>query len=284
MKLIKNSPTLRFTKGAALAVAVAVALVPTAQAAIAYSITNVLGWSNSDSLLNGSNIDITDAALDLKAATGSVIGATIPATPDPFGLGWASDTRQYSGIQGYIQAGLWRDYLANSTFWTGIGLYSSTAAADNNGGPFVLAVGAADNAVFGVGSPLYGTDSALGYPNFLNLTPSQLADTDVLTRLTYYGDADLNGFVDGTDFSFITNGFNSVLTDWVNGDFNYDGVIDGTDFTYITLGFNGQGAPLGNGNFVGGGKLGGGVVPEPGSALLALVGGLGILSRRRRQF
>ena len=281
MKLTNNSPTLRISAGVAVVMALSTSLVPTAQAALAYSITTGLGWSNSDSLLNGSNINITDAALALKVATGSVIGATIPATPDPFGLGWAPSTRQYSGIQGYIQAGLWRDYLANSTFWTGIGFYSSTAAVNNNLGDFTLAVGAVDNAAFGIGSPLYGTDSALSYPNFLNLTPSQLADTDVLTRLTYYGDADLNGVVDGTDFSFVTVGFNNALTGWLNGDFNYDGVIDGTDFTYITVGFNGQGAPLGNGNFTGGGK-GGGLVPEPGSALLALVGGIGILSRRRR--
>jgi hypothetical protein len=68
--------------------------------------------------------------------------------------------------------------------------------------------------------------------------------TDVLVKDTYYGDADLSGGVDGTDYSRIDNGYLNNLTGWYNGDFNYDGVINGSDYTLIDNTFNTQGAQL----------------------------------------
>jgi hypothetical protein len=64
----------------------------------------------------------------------------------------------------------------------------------------------------------------------------------VLVKYTWYGDADLSGTVDGSDYSRIDNGFLNHLTGWQNGDFNYDGVIDGSDYTLIDNTFNRQGA------------------------------------------
>ena len=43
-------------------------------------------------------------------------------------------------------------------------------------------------------------------------------------KYTYYGDANLDGAVDGADYQQIDNGFGGGLTGWSNGDFNYDGV------------------------------------------------------------
>ncbi len=56
---------------------------------------------------------------------------------------------------------------------------------------------------------------------------------DVLVKFTYAGDANLDGVVNGSDFSLIDNGFNSHLTGWHNGDFNYDGTVNGDDYTLI---------------------------------------------------
>jgi predicted outer membrane repeat protein len=69
---------------------------------------------------------------------------------------------------------------------------------------------------------------------------------DVLVKYTYYGDADLSGKVDGTDYSLIDVGYNShgVKTGWQNGDFNYDGKIDGSDYSLIDNAFNMQGTSL----------------------------------------
>jgi predicted outer membrane repeat protein len=65
---------------------------------------------------------------------------------------------------------------------------------------------------------------------------------DVLVKYTYYGDADLSGKVDGTDYSLIDHGFNAHSTGWQNGDFNYDGKIDGSDYSLIDNAFNMQGS------------------------------------------
>jgi hypothetical protein len=67
---------------------------------------------------------------------------------------------------------------------------------------------------------------------------------DILVKYTYYGDADLSGAVDGSDYTLIDNGYNNHLTGWLNGDFNYDGTIDGSDYTLIDAAFSGQGSPF----------------------------------------
>jgi hypothetical protein len=60
----------------------------------------------------------------------------------------------------------------------------------------------------------------------------------VLVKYTYYGDANLDGIVNGADYQQIDNGFGMHLTGWSNGDFNYDGVVDGSDYSLIDNTFN----------------------------------------------
>jgi hypothetical protein len=103
-----------------------------------------------------------------------------------------------------------------------------------------------------------GTPTAL-YSTFdgESLDPS---GNDILVKYTYFGDANLDGKVDGSDYSLIdysslsqssgppgggswgsangpTNGFH-------DGDFNYDGAVDGSDYTLIDNAFNTQGAQI----------------------------------------
>jgi alpha-L-arabinofuranosidase len=66
----------------------------------------------------------------------------------------------------------------------------------------------------------------------------------VLVKYTYVGDTNLDGTVDGSDYSRIDNGFLRHLTGWANGDFNYDGAVNGSDYTLIDNAFNTQGANL----------------------------------------
>ncbi len=70
--------------------------------------------------------------------------------------------------------------------------------------------------------------------------------SDVLVKYTYYGDANLDGVVNGADYARIDAGFLSkgALTGWYNGDFNYDGKVDASDYTLIDNAFNLQGAPF----------------------------------------
>ena len=115
------------------------------------------------------------------------------------------------------------------------GIVSSAAAADTS---HLTAVGVLLNDD-GAGHPLYGSGGVLGL--FSGQNPATYA---VLIKYTYYGDANLDGKVDGTDYSRIDNGYLDHPTGWSNGDFNYDNVINGSDYTLIDNAFNAQGASL----------------------------------------
>ena len=93
------------------------------------------------------------------------------------------------------------------------------------------------------------TQLALGYavagPTITSLDGDAVNPTDVLVRPTIFGDANLDGVVDGQDYAAIDAGFLSQgtatpLTGWENGDFNGDGVVDGSDYTLIDNAFNTQ--------------------------------------------
>jgi hypothetical protein len=200
---------------------------------------------------------------------------------------------------------------ANGT-WTGQGIISSVAAADSL---HLTAVGAIVNNN-GSGGQIYGNNSTGTLGLFGGNNPNVNA---VLVKFTFYGDANLDGTVDGSDYSLIDNGFINHLTGWYNGDFNYDGVVDGSDYTLIDNGFNNQGsasgvspfitttgaaprdeslfsdmdsstaliqtASLGNSNPNASttAQIGGSSVPEPASLALLTMAALPMLSRRSRR-
>jgi uncharacterized repeat protein (TIGR03803 family) len=123
------------------------------------------------------------------------------------------------------------------------GIYSSAAAADST---HLTTLGVIQNSVDGTttGAALYGDGSPLG--TFDGTNP---ANTDVLVKYTYFGDANLDGKVDGSDYTridagFLSRGASHPLTGWFIGDFNYDGVINGSDYTLIDNAFNRQGAQI----------------------------------------
>jgi hypothetical protein len=56
---------------------------------------------------------------------------------------------------------------------------------------------------------------------------------------TLLGDANLDGKVNGTDFTILATNFNQSVTDgWDKGDFNYDGKVNGSDFLALATNFN----------------------------------------------
>ena len=107
--------------------------------------------------------------------------------------------------------------------------------------------------------------------------------TDVLVKYTYYGDADLDGDVDGNDVgawavNFTGSGGSTTKT-WTEGDWDYDGDVDGNDVGRWAVNFTGSGGGVLNITGAAPGAvamleaMGFTVVPEPAS--------LGAARRRR---
>ena len=165
--------------------------------------------------------------------------------------------------------------------WTGPGITSTAAASDST---HLTALGVIYNSVDGsaTGAQLYGSGTAVGL--FDGINP---ASTDVLVKYTYYGDTNLDGKVDGTDYSRIDYAYqydkingSTALTGWANGDFNYDGVINGSDYTLIDNAFNQQGASQAAQVAA---VVGSSAVPEPATLSIVAAGAMSLLGRRRRR-
>jgi hypothetical protein len=116
-------------------------------------------------------------------------------------------------------------------FWTGPGIDSSAAAADTR---HVTGLGLIANTT-ACGAALSGIFDSVS-----------VAAGDFLVKYTYTGDANLDGKVDGSDYSLIDagNAAEGGPTGWYNGDFNYDGAVDGSDYTLIDNAFNNQRAAI----------------------------------------
>jgi hypothetical protein len=131
------------------------------------------------------------------------------------------------------------------------------------------------------------TGTSTGTPVYTSFGGSAASDGDVLVKYTYYGDANLSGSIDGSDYSLIDNGSLNGLTGWYNGDFNYDGVINGSDYTLIDNAYNTQGASLADQIAAGVSPTaqisGASSVPEPTTIGLLGIGAAGLLGRRTRR-
>jgi autotransporter-associated beta strand protein len=160
---------------------------------------------------------------------------------------------------------------ASAGIWKGVGVDSSSAATDS-----LTALGVLLNST-GSGTPIY-----------TSFDGQSVGSSDVLVKYTYYGDADLSGAVDGSDYSRIDNGAisNGTLTGWQNGDFNYDGVINGSDYTLIDNAYNTQGANIAvvvvNPTAEIASQNISASVPEPANSGIMAAATLGLLARRRR--
>jgi hypothetical protein len=104
-------------------------------------------------------------------------------------------------------------------------VFSSTAAADPQQR---LAVGYIDN----------------GLLNATTWGDLAVDASAVLTKLTYLGDANLDGRVNADDFALIDRGFATGGQVWWLGDFNYDHAVTSADYLLIDRVFAQQGGTL----------------------------------------
>ena len=143
--------------------------------------------------------------------------------------------------------------------WSGPGLTSSSANNTTHG------LGFAEASSLTAVDPIFGT-----------------VDADaVLVRYTRYGDANLDGTVNLSDFNRLASNFGASNAVWGQGDFNYDGSVNLSDFNRLAsnFGLSAAGPTVTPDDWA---RLGA-AVPEPSSAALLGIGALVSLRRRRNR-
>ncbi len=230
----------------------------------------------SGALPSATNLTVGSAGTVVAAASATPVAVTVNTLSvagklDLTNNGLVAHSSSVAAITALIKSGY------NNGGWNGsAGIISSTAATDAT---HLTTLGVIANND-GTGTPLYGTGATI-FATFNGAAPSL---DDVLVKYTYYGDANLDGAVDGSDYTKIDVGFNSsnALTGWLNGDFNYDGKVDGADYTLIDNAFNTQGASLGSNpaSLIASSTAQTAAVPEPATLGFIAVGMLSLLKRR----
>jgi hypothetical protein len=134
-------------------------------------------------------------------------------------INYSAGSDPISAIAGYLRSGF------NNGNWNGPGIISST----------ILAANANPNAPqYGIGFS-DGADEINGHP-----IVSGLASGEVEIKYTLLGDANLDGTVNGSDFSILAGNFGQGFTNWDQGNFLFTSAINGADFSALAHNF-GQG-------------------------------------------
>ncbi|MCX5653180.1 MAG: PEP-CTERM sorting domain-containing protein, partial [Planctomycetota bacterium] len=156
-----------------------------------------------------------------------------------------------------------------------VSAYNATAGGDWNGPGITSALLAGGSTTNGIGYA-YNGESAVWFDSDIPFgDTTAVAANAVLVRYTLIGDVNLDGIVEDSDISNLSNNYGFTDISWADGDvYGYDGIVSDDD---VGLQANNYGMTAG--------QLTGGIselaaVPEP--ATLALVAlGVALLRRRR---
>jgi len=267
--------TTNLSSGAALVIAAAGAL-PSGSTIVNNGSLTINGNSVAGNVsgIGTLNVGVASTAV-LKLASGSggssqnalsiSTGSTLDITNNHLFINYGSGPDPISTIAGYIKSGY------NGGGWNGPGIISSAAQTTTNG--LSYGIGYADSADQG--------------------NPAGLSSGQIEVKYTLLGDANLDGLVNAADFTILAANFNQPVTSWDQGDFNYDGLVNAADFTDLAANFNqsvsGADASAGDVAALDAFATANGLplpsfadVPEPASAVMIVMAGMGILRRRRR--
>jgi autotransporter-associated beta strand protein len=245
----------------------------------------------NQSLLTSAAVIVEDGAkLELAFGCENLI-KTNSLTINGTGTFDITDNHLIVDYTGSSPAAAIRQYIINgrgntdcfSATWNGTGGINSSTAAAVGGGGIAVNVGYADNSDL-----LFGS-----YDTFGGQTVDQ---SSILVRYTRGADANLDGYVDGTDVDTVALFYNSPDGNaWYKGDFDYNGVVDSCDVDELALTFNSTdpfvcpavltakyGAAFAAAFESGQAKAAAAAVPEPASLSLWGLGAIGLLGWRRR--
>ncbi len=186
-------------------------------------------------------------------------GSTLDIINNHLLIDYGTSADPISTIKGYLKSG----YAGGA--WNGVGIDSSAAQV---------------NAGF-----------AVGYADGADGIATGITSGQIEVKYTRYGDANLDGVVNGDDFAILIGHLNKIAPGWDDGDFNYDGVVNGDDFALLVnnLGRQANGADVAlpatdlaaiNAFAAANGLA---AVPEPASLSLLSAGAFSLLARRRKR-
>jgi fibronectin-binding autotransporter adhesin len=210
---------------------------------------------NSHSSVPTSNINLTSLSI-----TGT---GTLDIGNNRIIVDYTSGNDPIASIAAWIKAG----YNDGDTPGAGPSIISSDIATDDTASGYSYGIGYAD-----------GADHVV----------AGLPSGEIEIMFTLLGDANLDGTVNGDDFSQFSSNLGGSPRAWDEGDFNYDGTVNGEDFAPFS---HNQGqtdvlAASETGTLTGPLELSNGIsltnVPEPASMGFAAIAGIGLLARRRK--
>jgi hypothetical protein len=126
-------------------------------------------------------------------------------------IDYGTGTDPDASIAAFIKSGY------NGGNWNGPGIISSTAQ-----------------------SPTKGLRYGVGWADSKDGVVSGLSSSQIEIKYTLLGDANLDGFVNGSDFSILAANFGLGYTNWDQGNFLFTPTINGADFSALAANF-GQG-------------------------------------------
>jgi hypothetical protein len=163
------------------------------------------------------------------------------------------------------------DPIASIEQWIKNGFY------DLSGPQIISSSIASDDAASGL---LYG----IGYADGADGVVAGLPSDEIEIMFTLLGDANLDGTVNGDDFSQFSHNLGQSGMSWDDGDFNYDGTVNSEDFASFShnLGQTDSLASPTAGVLEAANGISLANVPEPASIGLLALGVVGVLAQRRR--
>jgi len=125
----------------------------------------------------------------------------------------------------FINYGSGPDPISSIAAW----IASGYAGGNWNGAGIMSTIAQSNSASYGIG---YADSADPG-------NPADLPSGTIEIMYTLLGDANLDGKVNGTDFTLMAANFNdSVTNGWDKGDFNYSNSVNGNDFVLLADNFN----------------------------------------------